>query len=454
LNGTPTDRTVPAAHGHWLLGLARNLSEAPHMLPAQLGWRHGGLARFRVLHRPFLAVTDSAVAREMLHSDLFVRSFHYKSYQALLGRSLIAAEGPHWARRRRMVLPAFRTGHLDRFTRVMRDCTLDMLDRWESERLAGRPIDAMEEGHRITLAVMGMALMSAPVDTQDADRFAEAIRKTLFLVRRRNTSMFRLPLWLPSPANTQLRRTRGELDGYVGTYISARLQETDNDRRDLLDDLRAARAADTGEPMTYSELLEETKGLFVTGYETTAVSLAWAMHALASSPEAMARWHEEVDRVLPRGTHVPDRLRLEDFPYTSAIANETMRLYPAVYNVVRVSTTDTVVAGREIRKGDTALISIYGIHRNPEYWDDPETFRPERFLNGGANRDAFLPFASGGHLCIGSHFAMMEIVTVLALIARHYNIRRSDPAPPGVVARITLAPLRPLLLELEPRNER
>jgi cytochrome P450 len=260
-----------------------------------------------------------------------------------------------------------------------------------------------------------------------------------------------LPLWLPSPVNRRIGRVRAALDSHIAPRIAQRLECQENDGRDLLDDLRAARAPGTGESMTFTELLEETKTLFVTGYETTAVSLAWALYLLGTHPEAARGWHEEADRVLP-GEAVPESLSVADFPYTAAVVNEAMRLYPAAYNVGRECHADTDIVGYRFRKGDTALISIFGIHRNPAFWDDPESFRPARFLADGGGGEAFMPFASGGHFCIGAHFAVMEMVSVLALIGRRFRLRALNTAPPRIVARVTLGPAEALPIALEARR--
>ncbi len=442
----PMARTPPWTSLRWALGLAR----APHLMPAELGWRHGGLARFRLMRHHILAVTHPAVARHILLSDHYERSYHYRTYQAILGNSLFATDGPHWARRRRMVQPAFRPDQTLRFAQVMRDGAAALLERWEAERLAGRPVDALAETQRLTLAVIGRALLSTDVAAADADRFADAVRDTLVLVRRRNTALVTWPLWLPIPANRRLKRTRRILDDYVGGHIARRLASDGNGRADILDELRAATAPDTGEHLTAEALLEEAKTLFVTGYETTAVSLAWALYALAGAPEASRKWHEEVDRVLPPGAD-SSALNPADFPYVAAVVSETLRLYPTVYNLARVCVADDVVEGHRIFKGETALISIYGIHRSPELWEAPEEFRPERFLDKAVRRDAFLPFGSGKHLCVGAGFAQAEMITALVLIGRRYGLKLVDPAPPGMTARVTLAPARPIPIALEPR---
>ena len=99
------------------------------------------------------------------------------------------------------------------------------------------------------------------------------------------------------------------------------------------------------------------------------------------------------------------------------------------------------------------LISIFAIQRSPDWWDAPETFQPERFLTADtAQRRAALPYAVGKHQCIGSHFANIELLLVLARIVQRFRLSHRDQVPVGMAARTTLVPDRPVELLMEVRS--
>lgn len=446
---TAAPREAPASAGHWLFGSARAFAAAPHLFPAELGWRHGGLARFRVLRMRFLAVTHPDYARQILvtRQERYARSYHYRNGQVILGRGLLSTDGDHWLKRRRQMLPAFRADRLQNLVPATCDAVAALLARWEAARRQGEPVPAVLDMQRLSLSVIGRALLSTEVGLDDADRFGQAVRETLRLMRERNTSWFAPPVWWPTAGNRQLHATRNSLDEFVDSHIGRRGAADDGRPRDILNALLRARDAKTGEAIGAKGLREETKTLFVAGFETTATALAWALHALARHPEAAARWHEELDQVLAgRPPGIQDLHRL---PFTAAIVSETLRLYPPVYNVVRECVSADDIAGVAIRPGDLMMISIFGIHRAAQWWREPEAFRPERFLPPAEwPRDAYLPFASGKHTCIGDDFALTEMLVALALIGQRYRVELVDHRPPAMVARITLAPAREIPLRL------
>lgn len=446
----------PVAPGRWT-GMASVLAAAPHLTPARLGWAEGGVSRMRVLGRRFAAVTDPAVARHILQSDNFRRSFHYETYRIILGRGLFTNDGPEWARRRRIMLPAFRTEQVNSYGSTIRACVESMLQRWQEAANRGVPVDAVAEAHRLTIDVIGRTLLSLELSATEADRLAETLVECLVLVRRRNTAVARLPLWIPSADNLRLRRIRAELDGFIAPHVDARLARpnprSSSQGQDMLDDLISARHPGDGSSLSRDMLVEETKTLFITGYETTAVTLSWILFLLAASPDAAAPWHQECDRLVDRpgeaDTATP--LRADDAPYIGAVINEGMRLFPAAYNVARVCVADETVDGHPFRRNETALISIFGMHRSQDIWGDPDVFRPDRFLVPECPVAAFMPFASGKHLCIGAGFAQAEITTALAMIGRRFTVRLADDGEVGMAARVTLAPDRPIPLILTPR---
>src|SRR5579884_2463790 len=110
------EAALPKAAGHWLLGNAREMAASPHRFPAELASRHGGLAAFRILRKPFVAVADPDFAEHILVTNQakYVRSFHYRNGQAITGKGLLNTEGDLWLKRRRQALPAFRMDNLKR----------------------------------------------------------------------------------------------------------------------------------------------------------------------------------------------------------------------------------------------------------------------------------------------------------------------------------------------------
>lgn len=440
---------IPSFAGHWLFGSAAPFMATPHLLPAQAGLQHGGLAWFRILHKRFLAVTDADFTRQALvtRHDRYERSFHYRNGQAILGFGLLSTDGPFWLKRRRQILPGFRPDSLQRLVPVTRDATRAMLEHWERIRRDGQTIPVLADTQHLTLSIIGQALLSTEVGRENTERFGTAVRESLHLMRARNTSWFAAPLWLPTRKNRYLHGTRRILDDYVNGHIAER--KGCPVQHDILQTMRQARDPETGAGIDDAGLRDETKTLFLAGFETTATALAWALYVLAQRPALAEQIHDELQAALHGDA--PDFDSLKRLPLTSAVVNETLRLYPPVYNVARQAVMEDEFNGRRIPRGSIVLFSVYGMHRDPGLWVDPDEFRPERFLAADWPRHAFMPFAIGKHVCIGNHFAVTEMTVALAMIVQRYRLTLADSRPVGMIGRITLAPDRDIALQLVPR---
>jgi enediyne biosynthesis protein E7 len=426
---------------HWLLGSARAFGAAPHLFVAELARAKGGLARFRLAHKRFLATASPEIAHHVLVSrrDRWRRGIYNRKLGTILGESLLVTEGAPWKRHHDMIQPLLRRGAMRELVPVAQCATRRMLALWESRCAAGEPISLVDEAQSLALSVMAEKLLSSVIDPETARRFGTLMRDGALLLRQRNTSMLAAPMWFPTPRNRRLAAHRRELDAFFAAHVDAHAQGRPGGGDDLLARLMAARDVQSGASLSRAALIDEVKTLFIAGFETTATALTWTLYLLARNPEVAARWHAELDREL--GGRAPEWDDLPRLSYTGQVLNEAMRLYPPVYNVARECCATDEIAGERIAPGATMLISIYGVHRSASWGGDVDSFRPERFAPGtGWPRRSFLPFASGEHICVGNHFALTEMMVALAMIGQRFHLERTDRAPVTAIARITLAP--------------
>jgi cytochrome P450 len=438
-------RRVPLSRGHWLLGHALDLRAAPHRFAADVALRNGGMAEIRFLHRRLLVVSDGDVARHILvtRAERYRRSFHYEN--PVLGNGLLSTDGPGWLKRRRQVGAAFRRETLERLVPVVVAETERLIERWSERMRAGEAIPLKAEMHRLAIRVIGRSLLSESVDEAKADELGALTTRTLRLVARRNTTLPRLPTWVPTSVNRGLLASRASLEDFLRPIIASRRDAPP--RGDLLDRLLAVRDPETGDALSDAEVLDEAKTLFGAGYETTASALTWTLDLLARHPEAADRLRAEATAQL--GTGVPTFADLARLPFLSSVINESLRIFPPVYNLGRVNVESDEIDGHPVPRGRVAVISILGMHHDPRVWGDPEVFRPERFDGEWPSR-WFMPFATGQHVCIGNNFALTEMAVCLAMIVRNFEIRPADATPTEAIGAITLVPAREISVRLSP----
>jgi cytochrome P450 len=188
--------------------------------------------------------------------------------------------------------------------------------------------------------------------------------------------------------------------------------------------------------MTDAELRDELMTLLTAGHETTATGLAWAFERLLRTP-----------RVLERLT-----ASLDDDEYVDAVVKETLRVRPVVVDVARKLTRDTEVAGWHLPAGMLVLPAIAVLHKRPDLYDNPEEFRPERWIEGNPESYAWIPFGGGVRRCIGASFAQVEMKTVLREVLRRVRLRAATQRPErGVIRHVTVVPGRGARAVLEER---
>ncbi len=207
--------------------------------------------------------------------------------------------------------------------------------------------------------------------------------------------------------------------------------------------------------MSDSQLRDEVITLLLASHETTANALAWTWYLLARHPRDEARLHAEVDAVLGTG-RVPQAGDVAAFPFTRMVFAESMRLYPPAWLLARVAIENHEAQGYAVHAGSLVVMSPWVVHRNANYFPDPERFDPDRWRADGHNgrpRFAYFPFGGGSRGCMGEAFAWMEGVLLLAVIAQRWRFRLIDESsPPDMHPALTLTPKTGIRVKVERRS--
>lgn len=442
---------IPHDPGPWLTGSLARFRAAPHRYPADLANRHGGLARFRILHRNLLAVSDPRLIDEILcrRPDLYVRGRQYRNMQQAIGRGLLSTMGPGWKERRTLLNPLFRADRLRRVVQTSEAATVELLERWEAKRRAGEPVPGVADARWLSITVMARTLFTRDLAEPEILRLSDLIQQGTALIRQKNMSLWNPPAWVPTARNRQLAEIRGFVDHLLVRELERPRTGSTADEDNLLAGIVALRDPQSGAPLPREAVLDELRTLFTAGFETTSAALAWTLWRLARHPDVAARWQAEIDQLPTDQPLTPDHLKR--LPYTDQVIHETLRLHPPVYNMARVAQADDELAGYQVPRGTIAMISIYGLHRSPALWSDPLEFRPERFAENPSGGNRLIPFGAGPHLCIGMAFALFELKTALTCLGRRFRLVLADDREIPERAEISLSPACEIPLLLEPR---
>jgi cytochrome P450 len=378
----------------------------------------------------------------------YPRSWYYGRIRPIVGEGLVTTEGADWRRLRRMVQPSFHQERIRVLAGVMTDATEAMCARWTRHAQDLQPIVATDEFLALTLRIVGLALLS--IDFGDeTNRLGQAITTSIAYGEYRLMTLHALPPFVPTPRNIRYKRAMKTIERIIYDMIASRRREPDRDRGDLLAALLAARDETTGEGLSDKELRDQLFTFIAAGHETTAVALAWTFYLLSQHPDAEVRLHDEVATVL--GGRTPTVTDLPQLAFTRRVIEESLRIYPPVYTLIRDATHDDEIGGYHIPARSMVVLCPYVTHRHPEFWPDPETFDPDRFLperTASRPRFAWYPFLGGPHQCIGQEFAMMETTLVVAMIAQRFRLRMAPGSSGAVKPTLSLRPRDGLVMTI------
>lgn len=435
---TPVRKTAPGVRQLLPLpyGSARRSRRDPLGFMLENRRIHGDVFRQRlgplVFH--FLAHPDHVKHVLLDDQKNYPRSWFYGRTKVIIGEGLVSTEGPTWRRLRRMAQPAFHHQRVAALADVMTNATEAMCAQWRARARPGEPIDVAAEFIGLTLRIVGRTLLSVDLGGE-TDRLGPELTTVLAYGEHRISNLLALPPAVPTPRNLRYRRAIRVLDSLVYGIIADRRARPDSESSDLLSMLLATRDEETGEGLSDRELRDQLLTFIAAGHETTAVALAWTFYLLSENPAADERLRAEISEVLDGRT--PTIHDLPRLAFTRRVIEESLRLYPPVYGLVRDALKDDEIGGFHIPARSMVVISPYLTHHHPDIWPDPERFDPDRFSPEraeGRPRFAWFPFLGGPHQCIGQEFAMMEATLVVARVAQSFRLRlaqgfRVEPKP-------------------------
>ncbi|TRW92830.1 cytochrome P450 [Candidatus Methylobacter oryzae] len=445
------NKTIPTVKGELLLGNLRQMKA--NAFQAFCDWQrsYGDLVSFRLVTRHFYLVSHPKLIEQALvkQSDVFVKMYDPKKPTGLglvLGQGLLTSRDELWQRQRRLMQPVFQRSNLVALLPQIVSAGDHLLDRWRGLGNDAE-VNLADEMLRVTLEVITQTMFSTSV-LDKVDRLAPALDTLLRFSAKTAMNPLRLPLFVPTQANRQFKAAKALLDGIIYEIIEQRRNQAEP-HTDLLEMLLNA-SDDSGNKMSDRQIRDEVITIFTAGHETTANVLTWTLYLLARHPDVLSRLRRELEQ-LPHD-RMPTSEDLQQLVYTRAVLNESMRLYPPAGILMRKIARDTEIDGYSLKQGRLAIFSIYNLHHHPDFWQQPEQFDPERFLNNDSRRFVFMPFGTGERVCIGNHFALLESQVLLGMMLRHFDVQLLSNEETEAEMAVTIKPKGGLPVRLVARG--
>ncbi|MEN0087536.1 MAG: cytochrome P450 [Pseudomonadota bacterium] len=372
-----------------------------------------------------------------------------RALELLLGDGLFISDGPTWAIRRPLVAPIIHNKNLHLFADTMVETAQEMADEL-AQTPAGQTIDMVDISARLTATIICRTVFGRNLPREDAQRIIDG-----FAAYQKHIDVVNLPYFLgidnglPVFKGLALRRATKAVRGTIGEIVEQVSQRhSEGDDRSMIHMLLDARTPG-GKPLTRDAIVNEAATLFMAGYETTATTLAWAHYLLSADAGSEQKLHDELQAVL--GDRPPTLADVPKLSFTRAVLDETLRLYPPVPFLLRQAVAEDEIEGINIPAKSLVGVVPWLLHRNPELWENPDSFVPERFEKTSATPFSYIPFAMGPRICAGVSFGITESVLCLAVFAQQLRCRVPDTHDVRPVCHLTLKPEGGLPMHVERR---
>jgi cytochrome P450 len=427
---------IPEAKGLPILGLTIRVVNDPLGLLVDLKKNYEDVVKVKLGLKNYYLLQTPKAARHVLQENAknYYKPGAAKLMKRILGDGLATSNGELWLKQRRLIQPAFHKHRLSDFYNVIQDETSVLINEWNQKEV-WQQVDVSKAFLKLTLNNITRAMFGAGVEDQ-MDEIASVLRIMMDFSSDVTKSLIKIPLNIPTKKNLQFKNAEKRFEKIIYQIIEQRKEEKKGSspvRNDLLNMLLSAYDDESHTYITAQQIRDEITTIFMAGHETTSQTLSWIFYRLALHPAIYKQVQQEVNTQAPGP--------LPNFAFTKAVIEEAMRFYPPVWIIARKSASDDVINGYRIPAGSTVLINVYGMHYDSEFFINPTKFNPEHFSKEIKEKlppFSYLPFGGGQRICIGHHFAMMILQTVVSELVKNFEFKIPKGFVPTVDPNLTL----------------
>lgn len=427
----PNLRRPPAPAGLPLIGHTLDFARSPFEFVDRATSECGDLYRMELPSIDVYVLAHPEYFEQALVTDIdaFGKT---TDFQRVFGNGLLSTEGEQWSRQRGILQPLFHRERIRGYGECMVDATQRRLATWEP----GETRNIESEMQELTLEILFATLFGRELPPGKGDNLRAASDG---LNKWFSPTSWLLPNWIPTPSRREFSNSvehlRTEVRQLLAEYSADSEQANSSQPNDLqqetlLSKLHEAREASGQDHLSTEEVEDQMLTMIFAGYETTAAALGFAWYSLAMNPDIRQAFHDELDAVL--GDELPTPEDIANLDLTNRIVTETLRLYPPIHTIPRETTRDIQVDGYQIPAGEEVHLSIISAHRDKRFYDNPLSFRPDRWTDNFEEEltdHAFIPFGGGRRTCIGREFARLEATLVLATIGQQWTLEWAGEGP-------------------------
>ncbi|KAM5329864.1 cytochrome P450 3A12 [Glossophaga mutica] len=432
--------------------------------------KYGRMWGFYDGRQPVLGITNPDLIKAVLVKECYSVFTNRRAIGPVgfMKSAISLAEDENWKRIRTLLSPTFTSGKLKEMFPIINQYGDMLVRNLRKEAEKGKPISLKDIFGAYSMDVITSTSFGVNIDSLNnpQDPFVENTRK---LLRFRFFDPFILSILL-FPFLTPVFEIlniylfpKSITDFFIKTVKrmkESRLQDKQKHRVDFLQlmiNSQNSKETDSHKALSDLELIAQSIIFIFAGYETTSTSLSFLMYLLATHPDVQQKLQKEIDATFPNKAP-PTYDALVQMEYLDMVLNESLRLFPIAGRIERVCKKDVEINGVFIPKGTVVMVPTFTLHRDPEYWSEPEEFHPERFSK--SNKDSinpyiYMPFGNGPRNCIGMRFAFMNMKLAIVKVLQNFSFKpcKETQIPVELESQGIIQPRKPIVLMAELRNE-
>ncbi|XP_006889807.1 PREDICTED: cytochrome P450 3A9-like [Elephantulus edwardii] len=425
--------------------------------------------------QPVLAILDAAIIKTILVKEFYTLFTNRQNFglNGDLESAIIFAEDERWKWIRATISPTFTSGKLKEMFSLINHHGDILVKNLEKKVARDELVDVKEIFGAYSLDVITSTSFGVDTDSinNPEDVLLQRIKKLLSINVFTPMIFFAAIFPFLKPLMERMNVTifpRKELNFFASVTKRLKEQRQESGCRDRVDFLQLmidsqaevgsehSEASQSLRALTDEEISAQAITFIFAGYETSSLALSYVAYNLATHPETQARLQEEIDRACPSKANPTYEVLLK-MEYLDMVINETLRLFPVGGRLERMCKKTIEIHGVTIPKGTVVIVPTYVLHRDPEYWPEPEEFRPERFSKENERaRDpyVFLPFGAGPRNCVGMRFVVLSMKAALVSLLQNFSLETCTETtiPLELSTNLLMQPKKRILLKLTPRR--
>ncbi len=411
----------------------------PMEVMMRLADKYGGVIPINLKNQRVVLLSDVDHFKRVLVEKVDSYVKYFDGMRPIFGKSMITIDGALWQKIRRPQQAAFHPNMFEDYFPFLMDAIRAKAERWSKFADSGETIEMVEETWTLAADMVCKALFDRAMPFNPHFIFG-AVKTYTDGMNHKSIRLKKVSGELTEITEEEAAKAM-KIWGEVPDMV-LNASPVDNRKNTLLNMILEAEADPDFPEFDHQQVVDEMKQYLWAGTETTALTLAWCLYLLSLHPEVAERIREEANRVC--GDREPNWDEVQHLTYTRMVIQETMRLYPPIWALIRVAAEDDEIDGHQIKAGDKVVMCTYVAHHNPKYWTDPEKFEPERFSKERMKKRvkySYMPFAAGKRACIGGALSQIENTLALVTLLRRFQAEYVGEVPARIQSTVTLCPL-------------